>query len=305
MSAGAAGRDHPVPPQPAPPSAEASPPAGGPEAAGARAVARASTVLADRMAAALVHREPGWRLPRRTALARRYNVSLTEIDAALGDLARRSLVRRLLDGQLYRASPADYWIPVEGARGLGTRLDPMGGTITCQTRHISVREAPQDVAWALHLPCGTPIRVVRCVWVSEKDPAAVSTAYLHEPPAGEDTGPGQEADEFPSLGSVLNALPAAAVSVEMSPPQPSVARSLRLSPGLPVITVTVRFDDTATGEPAGLTVVMLKPELFRVSVESASKRIPSDLPLRPWTVGRQQGTAGVSCHVSPDSRSRV
>ncbi len=36
------------------------------------------------------------------------------------------------DGQLYRASPADYWIPLEGAAGLGTRLDPMGGVIACQ-----------------------------------------------------------------------------------------------------------------------------------------------------------------------------
>jgi DNA-binding GntR family transcriptional regulator len=223
------------------------------------------------MAAALVHREPGWRLPRRSALARRYNVSLTEIDAALADLARRSLVRRLPDGQLYRASPADYWIPVEGASGLSTRLDPMGGTFACQTRHVSTREAPQDVAWALHLPCGAPIRVIRCVWVSGGDPAAVSTAYLNEPLAGDDdTEPGQEADqEFPSLGSVLNALPAAAVSMEMSPPQPSIARSLRLSPGQPVITVTIRFDDTATGEPAGLTVVMLKPELFRVAIDTS------------------------------------
>src|SRR5690348_14656310 len=276
MTADAAGRDHHrVPPQSAPPPAEASPPASGPDVTGAPF--RASTALADRMAAALVHREPGWRLPRRTALARRYNVSLTEIDAALGDLAHRSLVRRLPDGQLYRASPADYWIPVEGASGLGTRLDPMGGTITCQTRHVSVREAPQDVAWALHLPSGAPIRVVRCVWVSEKDPVAVSTAYLNEPAAGEDTGPGQESDEFPSLGSVLNALPAAAVSVEMSPPQPSVARSLRLSPGLPVITVTVRFDDTATGEPAGLTVVMLKPELFRIAIDTSQAQASTPL----------------------------
>ena len=277
MTAGAAGRDHHrVPPQSAPPPAEASPPASGPDVTGAPV--RASTVLADRMAAALVHREPGWRLPRRTALARRYNVSLTEIDAALGDLSRRSLVRRLPDGQLYRASPADYWIPLEGATGLGTRLDPMGGTIACQTRHVSTREAPQDVAWALHLPCGAPIRVVRCVWVSEGDPAAVSTAYLSEPLAGQDTETGLEAgletgleteQEFPSFGTVLNAVPAAAVSVEMSPPQPSIARSLRLSPGQSVITVTVRFDDPATGEPAGLTVVMLKPELFRVAIDTS------------------------------------
>src|SRR4051812_13872988 len=231
MTADAAGRDHHRgPPQLAPPTVEAPPPASGPDVTGAPV--RASTVLADRMAAALVPREPGWRLPRRTALARRYNVSLTEIDAALADLARRSLVRRLPDGQLYRASPADYWIPLEGAIGLGTRLDPMGGTIACQARHVSTRAAPQDVAWALPLPCGAPIRVVRCVWVSDGDPAAVSTAYLSEPLAGRDTGPGQEAEqESPSFGTVLNAVPAAAVSVEMSPPQPSIARSLRLSPG--------------------------------------------------------------------------
>jgi hypothetical protein len=49
----------------------------------------------------------------------------------------------LPDGQLYRASPADYWIPAEGAAGLGTRPDPMGGTITCQTLHVSRREPPK------------------------------------------------------------------------------------------------------------------------------------------------------------------
>ena len=198
MTAGAPGRDRPVPLQPAvPPPAAAS--GDGSGAAEGRGPLRATTVLADRMAAALVHREPGWRLPRRTALARRYNVSLTEIDAALGDLARRSLVRRLPDGQLYRASPADYWIPVEGAAGLGTRLDPMGGAITCQARHVSRREAPQDVAWALRLPSGAPIRVVRCVWACAGDPAAVSTAYLNESPGDEDAEPGQEEDQPGSL----------------------------------------------------------------------------------------------------------
>src|ERR1700728_4339146 len=174
MTAGAAGRDHPISMQPASPLSEASPQRestsrGEPSMTGrktASGATGAAGVLADRMAAALVHREPGWRLPRRSALARRYNVSLGEIDLAIRDLARRSLVRRLPDGQLYRASPADYWIPVEGTAGLGTRLDPMGGTIACQTRHVSQREAPQDVAWALGMPSGTLIRIVRCVWAS-------------------------------------------------------------------------------------------------------------------------------------------
>ncbi len=241
------------------------------------------------MAAALVHREPGWRLPRRSALARRYNVSLTELDAAISELARRSMVRRLPDGQLYRASPADYWIPIEGAAGLGTRLDPMGGTIACQTRHVSRREAPQDVAWALRLPPGASIRIVRCVWVSAGDPAAVSTAYLHDPAAAGDEAD-DEADgaadsaadvepdqEFSSFDSVLTTVPAAAVSLEMCPPQPAVARSLRLTPGQPVITVTVRFDDATTGEPTGLTVVMLKPELFRVAIDTIEAPISEPL----------------------------
>jgi DNA-binding GntR family transcriptional regulator len=269
MTAGAAGHDHPVAARPAPPLSEVSP-RDDTSTEGRKTTAGATGVLADRMAAALVHREPGWRLPRRSALARRYNVSLTEIDAAIADLARRSLVRRLPDGQLYRASPADYWIPVEGAGGLGTRLDPMGSTITCQTRHVSQREAPQDVAWALRLPTGAAVRVVRCVWLAGDEPAAVSTAYLlgsADDEAGDEPDPAADMD-FSSFGSDLASLPAAAVSVELSPPQPAVARSLRLSPGQPVITVTVRFDDAASGSPAGLTVVMLKPELFRVAIDT-------------------------------------
>jgi DNA-binding GntR family transcriptional regulator len=267
VSAGDSG--HPVPAQVGPHPVRTSP-------------AKATEVLADRMAAALVHREPGWRLPRRSALARRYDVSLSEIDAAITDLARRSLVRRLPDGQLYRASPADYWIPVEGSAGLVTRLDPMGSSIVCQARHVSRRAAPQDVAWALGLPAGTPIRVIRCVWSTDGDPAAVSAAYLHEPPPERDGDlePDQEAGrELVSFDSVLKDRPAAAVSVELSPPQPAVARSLRLAPGQPVITVTVRFDDPATGTPAGLTVVMLKPELFRVAIDTTEPSVTIHLQI--------------------------
>jgi DNA-binding GntR family transcriptional regulator len=272
MTAGTAGRDHPipVPPQHGP----LSKPAPARDDAGLPPRQAAAGVLSDRIAAALVHREPGWRLPRRSALARRYNVSLTEIDAAIADLARRSLVRRLPDGQLYRASPADYWIPVEGLGGLGTRLDPMGIAIACQTRHVSRRAAPQDVAWALGLAAGAPIRVVRCVWSAAGEPAAVSTAYLPETTDGEDEAEPPDDARLSSFDAVLSSeLPAAAVSVELSPPQPAVARSLRLSPGQPVTTVTVRFDDPATGSPAGLTVVMLKPELFRVAIDTTEVQV--------------------------------
>jgi DNA-binding GntR family transcriptional regulator len=229
-------------------------------------------VLADRIAAALVHREPGWRLPRRSAMARRYNVSVAEIDAAIGELTRRSLIRRLPDGQLYRASPAEYLIPVEGIGGLSTRLDPMGGEIACQARHVSQRAAPQDVAWALGVDGEAPVRIVRCVWAAGAEPVAISTAYV--PEAVADRLVGQDLESFEST---LRSLPAPtpeaspayakAVDLELAPPQPSVARSLRLVPGQHAISVTIRFDDPATRAPVGLTIVTLKPDQFRVVVE--------------------------------------
>jgi DNA-binding GntR family transcriptional regulator len=233
---------------------------------------RAATgVLADRIAAALVHREPGWRLPRRSALARRYGVSIAEIDAAIAELSRRSLIRRLPDGQLYRASPAEYLIPVEGIGGLSTRLDPMGGEIACQSRHVSQRGAPQDVAWALGVEGQAPVRIVRCVWVVDAEPVAISTAYVPEAVADSLAGPDQD-----SFEAMLQSIPAhspdgeparaKAVDLEMSPPQPSVARSLRLVPGQAAISVTIRFDDLATGDPVGLTIVIMKPDQFRVVV---------------------------------------
>src|SRR5580658_3055316 len=143
------------------------------------------------MAAALVHREPGWQLPRRSALARRYNVSMAEIDVALGELARRSLIRRLPDGQLYRASPAEYLIPVEGIDGLNTRLDPMGGEIACQARHVSQRPAPQDVAWALGA-----------------EPVAISTAYVPGAAPWEAGEPDADsADDLASFQAMLQTPP--------------------------------------------------------------------------------------------------
>ena len=232
----------------------------------------ASGVLADRMAAALVHREPGWQLPRRSALARRYNVSMAEIDAAIVELTRRSLIRRLPDGQLYRASAAEYLIPLEGIGGLSTRLDPMGGEIGCSARHVSLRAAPQDVAWSLGVAGDNPVRIIRCAWAVGAEPVAISTAYV--PSALADVA-ADEADEFdkilrtpPVTFADTVTVHARAVDLELAPPQPSVARSLRLLPGQSAFSVTIRFDDEASGKPVGLTTVTLKPHHFRVVIQA-------------------------------------
>jgi len=247
-------------------------------------VRQASDVLADRIAAALVHHEPGWRLPRHTALARRYNVSTTEIDAALEELTARHLIRRLPDGQLYRVSPAEYLIDLEGVPGLTSRADPMGGQIVCRSRQASLRQVPEDIGWALRVPPADPVGVIRMQWTAGGEPAAFSTTYLLREIAapfidsrGADASAGltllpitaPPARPDPDDDQVL--VPVGeprAVHVELQPPPPSVARSLRLTAGQPAALVTVRFDDAEQGRPVALTVAVFRPDLFRIVVES-------------------------------------
>src|SRR5215831_11405752 len=241
----------------------------------------AAEVLADRLAMALVHHEPGWRLPRYTVLARRYNVSTAEIDAAISALVSRHLIRRLPDGQVHRVSPAEYLIPLEGVPGLYSRIDPMAGELTCRTRQTSWRRVPEDIGWALHIDPAAQVWVVLTVWAAADEPAAYVTTYLSadtalaipgtDPPGTDETGSPPEGD----LATVGAMGTPAALHVEMQPPPPSIARSLRLSAGQPAAKVTVRFDDPATGRPAALTVAVLRPELFRIVVQTAEAPVPS------------------------------
>jgi DNA-binding GntR family transcriptional regulator len=247
----------------------------------------AAGVLADRMAAALVHHEPGWRLPRHTALARRFNVSTAEIEAAIEDLAARHLVRRLPDGQFYRSSPAEYLIPFAGVRGLSSYVDPLGGELSCRSRQVSWRRVPEDIGWALGISPGEPICVVRMLWAADGEPAAFSTTYL----PGEAAGPFTAAEGGASTAQLsrlpLTAQPAGeardidvppgqpgGLHIEMQPPPPSVARSLRLSAGQPAVMVTVRFDDPEEHRPVALTVAVLRGDLFRIVIEAREAPLP-------------------------------
>jgi DNA-binding GntR family transcriptional regulator len=265
--------------------AQARMPASGQDQGRRQAVASrpAVAVLADRIAAALIHHEPGWRLPRHTALARRYNVSTAEVDAALDELTTRHLVRRLPDGQLYRVSPAEYLIPIEGVPGLASRADPMGGQIVCRSRQASWRQVPEDIGWALRIPPADPVGVVRVQWTASGEPAAFCTTYLLKEMAGpfinaQGTGAtaglallpitAPPASPDPERGDLAPVGEPRAVHVEMLPPPPSVARSLRLSAGQPAALVTVRFDDPEAGRPVALTIAVLRPDLFRIVVES-------------------------------------
>jgi DNA-binding GntR family transcriptional regulator len=263
-------------------------------------------VLADRIAAELVHHEPGWRLPRHTALARRYDVSTAEVDVALDELAARHLIRRMPDGQLYRVSPVEYLIPLEGVPGLGTLADPMGSQFVCQNRQASLREVPGDIGWALRVPPADQVGVIRTQWTAYGQPAAFCTTYLIRDIAASllDAGEGS----FTAVSMALLPIPVSAaapdetgdvaaigkpgsVQLEMRPPPPSLARRLLLAAGQPAVLVTTRFDDLEKRRPVALTIAVFRPDLFRIVVQAVE---------RPLAEGGDGSLAGAWAHAIGD-----
>ena len=262
---------------------------------GARTPRPAVGVLADRLAAALVHHEPGWRLPRHSALARRYSVSTAQIDAAVDELIGRHLIRRLADGQLYRASPAEYLISLEGVPGLVSYVDAMGGEFTCRSRQVSWRLPPEDIGWALRVTAAEPVCVVRFLWAAGGEAAAFITTYVPADIAGRPEGSASQ--PLPAVLSLLQltgvadgltagspgqpdrrtvvGMPAA-LHIEMQAPPPSVARSLRLSAGQPAMMVTIRFDDRELGRPVALTTAVLRADMFRLVLQSPQPPLPPE-----------------------------
>jgi DNA-binding GntR family transcriptional regulator len=237
--------------------------------------ARSASVLAERMAAALLHHEPGWRLPRHTALARRYNVTTAEIDAAIELLAARHLLTRLPDGQIFRASPAEYRVTLEGLPGFAAQVDPMGGELACKSRSVSRRRPAEDVARALGVSPGCDVLTTRCLWTVGAEPAAYSASYL--PPQMEGLAGELASASSPAVQAPRDTRPRA-FQVDFQPPGPAVARSLRLSAGESAATVTMRFEDYAQPGVIALTVAVLRPELFRIVVESPGIPTPAVSP---------------------------
>lgn len=242
-----------------------------------------ASVLAERLMAALVNREPGWQLPRLSDLARRYEVNPQQIAAAIEELAARQVVRRMPDGRLLRASPAQYLIPLGGkTAGLRLRIEPAGGKLEHRDCQISGRRVPDDIATALGLPVADAAAVT-CLWVLDGQPAAWYVSYLNKSLAGAAVrvlaaSPGllmSVLDPEPDPPAEIAGDPApagtaqiAALLLEVQNPQPSVARALRLGPGQPAALVSARHEDPGSGRLAALTVVTFRADMFRIVAES-------------------------------------
>lgn len=243
----------------------------------------ALSVLAERIGTSLASHEPGWRLPRVSELTRRHNAGTGEVHAAIEQLIARQLIRRSADGQLYRASPAEYLLSVDGLSAMSAVVDPMGRDLTCLSYGMVNQAASEPAARALRVLPGTQLGVLRLAWAVDGAPAAVSTSYLarHAAQSGSlapwitataDRGVlplAAPTGEPANRGESQHADPASrpeAVSVQLSLPPVSVGRRLRLRPGQLAILVTVLTGTDAATGPAALTVTVLRPDMFSVSL---------------------------------------
>jgi hypothetical protein len=264
-------------------------------------------VLTDRLAAMLNDHEPGWRLPRRSDLARRHSVTMAEIDTAITELAARNLVRAMADGQVYRASPAEYLITLDQLPYLGTCIDPMGSALTCASRNVMRRTVPEGITHELRLQPGIQACAVQTTWNMDGSPAALSTTYLPAhlaailvPP--QDSGAGPAAALNPVPAPAAAGTPVArpgAMYLEVQPPPRWAAGLLRLRQSEPAITITVRLDDPAIGAPVALTVAMLHPARFRIAVETPPAQPRSRPGTRSADRNSQPGTGIQGAHDDP------
>jgi DNA-binding GntR family transcriptional regulator len=272
----------------------ANQPAAGRRQAGQPDVGECLGVLACRIAGSLVHHEPGWRMPRFSVLARHFGVSQEQVADAVDQLSARGLVRRQPGGHFSRSSPAEYHIPLSAEASLRTAIVPLRGALTCRAKTVSKEKLRDDVAFALRASAGAAGCVLKLQYAGGDELAALSTTYvtaafrpLLDKLAAED------APELLPLGAqTVDRRGRQAVQLEMQLPSAGVASLMRLGPGEKAIVVSATIDDRAGGGPAALTVAVLRPDQFRITISSAESPLVAwrDFPAegqrasaRPWT----------------------
>jgi len=250
---------------------------------------RAISVLTNRIAAALVHHEPGWQLPRLSVLARQYEATNEILTAAIDELATRGLIRQTSAGQFCRASPADYVLPISGSlQGLRARADAVAGNLSVKTRNIHVHPVRDDISCALQIASDEPAWILQLVWAVGGEPAAITVTYL-APRLAESVIAELDPAEADGGCAVLPLTPLAGgdmqdvagsswllprdLQAEMQQPPRWAAQAMGLSSCQRAVMITARYDDKRDGLPVALTVAALRPDLLRVTIVSSGQPV--------------------------------
>jgi DNA-binding GntR family transcriptional regulator len=93
--------------------------------------------------------------------------------------------------------------------------------------------------------------------------------------AGSDALSDPDGETSESDAFLATTLVPTSLHIEMQQPPPWAAKALRLSASDSAIGISVRYTETTTGNPAALTVAVLRPDEFRVVVDSVVTPLPA------------------------------
>lgn len=226
-------------------------------------------VVADELEQGLMSASAGDPVPSETELARQYRLSRLTARAALQELERRHLVRRIQGRGTFVLRRLDYHISPEGPASFTEIVGRAGGTASTTNERTSVRVATAEEQTALRLSArARVVEVNRRRWLGG-EPVGVAKSVL-------------PSELFPGLGRRLG--PAGSLyramvdDYQMDPKRawfrsevrtapPDVARLLDLRTRLELFHNEGRLESTRLQRPIEINDGWLRTDVFNVVVE--------------------------------------
>lgn len=228
--------------------------------------------IAEELAAELVGAAPGTRVTSEHCIGHRFGVGRAAARAAVQELERRLLVRRVRGAGTFVNRRIDYVISHDRRPSWHETVAAAGGTPRSVVRSIEVLPLPAGRAAALELPAGTPsFRLVRQSYI---DDLLASRVHEWVPVAVvADLDLAMHAVE--SLDLVLRQMGRVApvrawcrVSLDMPPAE--VREGLEVEASRPVWLVESVSRDAVNGQPLMCSRSWMRADAVRVVVELGS-----------------------------------
>ena len=228
--------------------------------------------IADELAGELAGVAPGTRLTGEHGIGQRFGVGRAAARAALQELERRLLVRRVQGAGTFVNRRIDYTISHDRRPSWHETVTAAGGRPRTVVRDIEVLPLPARHARTLALPAGTPChRLVRQSYIDD-----LLAARVHEwVPVALVAHLDLAMHAAESLDLVLRQMarvePVRAwCRVSLDVPPPDVCAGLEIEPSRPVWLVESVSRDATSGRPVMCSRSWMRSDAVRVVVELGS-----------------------------------
>ncbi|NEE00500.1 GntR family transcriptional regulator [Phytoactinopolyspora halotolerans] len=244
--------------------------------------ARKFREIADRVAAEIAGLPPGTRIAGESEIGERFGVGRAAARAALLELQRRMLVRRVQGVGTFTARRIDYLISPNHAPSWSQTVRESGSVPSTVVRSCEITPMPDDVAGLLGYPPGAPCHLLRRRSFTDDLPAAWGLEWVPTDVVGELAVAVQH---FGSLHVILRdmagAEPQRAWSrASLETTEADVATELGCAPGDAAWLVESLNHDARTGRLLCLTRRWMRADAVRLIIESGTTPAP---PLRSAT----------------------